>query len=137
MAIPFNIDSDPPRPNRGVNFISMSLYIAFNRYDFALLVRVVSFTNSPFIWLGYGLHWVIQDLHSGGILLLPRCLHTILQRRPDGLQTPTRFEIGSEEEAMDIDDPEATPSMPGTRNSVNESLPLPGPATPSKKRKHS
>ena len=114
MAIPFNIDSDPPRPNRGVNFISMSLYIAFNRYDFALLVRVVSFTNSPFIWLGYGLHWVSQGLHRGRILVLPGCLHTILQRSPDGFQALTRYEAGSEEEAMDIDDPEAT--LPDARD---------------------
>ena len=139
MAIPVNIDSDDPhRPsNRGWNFISISFYIAFNSFDFTLLARAVSFTNSPFIWLSHGLPWVSHALHRGRILVLPRCLHTILQGRPDGFQALTRYEAGSEEEAMDIDDPEATPSMPGTRNSVNESLPLPGPATPSKKRKHS
>ena len=139
MAIPVNIDSDDPqrpRSNRGGNFISISFYIAFNSFDFTLLARVVSFTYSPDIWIGHVLPWVSQALHRGRILVLPRCLHTILQGRPDGLQTLTRYEA-EEEEAMDIDDPEATPYMPGTRNSVNESLPLPGPATPSKKRKHS
>ena len=65
MAIPINIEDDTPPPspsNRGGNF-SMSFYIAFNSFDFTLLVRVVSSTNSPFIWLGYGLHWVSQGLH--------------------------------------------------------------------------
>ena len=112
MAIPVNINGDDPhrqRSNRGVNFINMSLYIAFNSFDFTLLARVVSFTYSPDIWLGHVLPWVSQALHRGRILVLPRCLHTILQRRPDGLQTLTRHEIGREEEAMDIDDPEDKP----------------------------